>query len=145
MSKSYFRCKTGFTPAPIGIRRILNIRLARGFTLIELIATLVILSIALLPLLNWLPLSIQTRLKAERKTKAIFLAQGKLEELRTKIINNFDQDYNLDLLAFNPPYQNFRYSITDDLNNNLKTISLKAWHIENPQDETIFYTQIARR
>jgi prepilin-type N-terminal cleavage/methylation domain-containing protein len=124
---------------------MLNARLVRGFTLIELIATLVILSIALLPLLNWVPLSIQTQLKAERKTKAIFLAQGKIEELRTAIINNFNQDYNLNPSAFNPPDQNFRYSITDDLNSNLKTISVKAWHIENPQDETIFYTQIARR
>lgn len=122
------------------------LRLKRGFTIIELIASLAILSIALLPLLNWLPISIQTQLKTERKTKAIFLAQGKLEELRTAIINNFDQDYNvLNPLAFNPPYQNFRYSITDDLDINLKTISVKAWHIENPQDETIFYTQIARR
>ena len=116
-----------------------------GFTLIELIAALVILSIALLPLLKWLPLSIQTRLKAERKTKAIFVAQGKIEELRTAILNNFALDYNLDASTLNPPYQNFRYSITDDLNNNLKTISVKVWHIENPQDETIFYTQIARR
>lgn len=126
MSKSYFRFKI-------------------GFTLIELIATLVILSIALIPLLNWLPLSIQTRLKAERKTKAIFLAQGKIEQLRTAIINNFDQDCNSDPSAFNPPYQDFRYSITDDLNNNLKTVSVKTWHIENSRDETIFYTQIARR
>ena len=117
-----------------------------GFTLIELIAALAILTIALLPLVNWLPLSIQTQIKAERKTKAIFLTQAKLEELRTAIINNFDKDYNqLNPLAFTPPYQNFRYSITDDLDANLKTISVKAWNIENPQDETIFYTQIARR
>jgi len=73
------------------------------------------------------------------------VAQGKIEELRTAILNNFALDYNLDASTLNPPYQNFRYSITDDLNNNLKTISVKVWHIENPQDETIFYTQIARR
>jgi prepilin-type N-terminal cleavage/methylation domain-containing protein len=121
------------------------LRFKTGFTLIELIAALVILSIALLPLLRWVPLSIQTHLKAERKTKAIFLAQGKLEELRTAIINNFDQDYNLNPAAFNAPYQNFRYSIIDDLDSSLKTVLVKAWHIENPQDETIFYTQIARR
>ena len=121
------------------------LKLKAGFTLIELIATLVILSIALLPLLRWLPLSIQTHLKAERKTKAIFLAQGQLEELRTAVINNFDQDYNSNPAAFNSPYQNFRYSITDNLDGSLKTVSVKTWHIENPQDETIFYTQIARR
>ena len=121
-------------------------KLKNGFTLIELIAALAILTIALLPLVNWLPLSIQTQLKSEHKTKAIFLAQSKLEELRTAIINNFDQDYNqLNPLAFNPPFQNFRYSITDDLHASLKTISVKAWHIENPKDETILYIQIARR
>lgn len=145
MSKNYHKSQGGFTPTPIEKRHISNTQLVRGFTLIELIAALVILSIALIPLLNWVPLSIQTYLKTERKTKAIFLTQAKLEQLRTAIINNFDQDYNLGPSTFNPPYQNFHYSITDDLNSNLKTISVKTWHIENPQDETIFYTQTARR
>ena len=139
--KSYLK----LTPTPIEMRHKLNTRLVRGFSFVELIAALVILSIALLPLLNWVPVSIQTKLKAERKTAAVFLAQGKIEELRTAIINNFGSDYNLNPTALDPPYQNFRYSITDDLDSDLKTISVKVWHIENPQDETILYTQIARR
>ncbi len=117
----------------------------KGFSLVELIASIVIISIALVPLLNWLPLSIQTHLKAERKTKSIFLAQGKLEEIRAAITNNFNRDFNLDPTPFSPPYQDFFFSITDDLNVNLKTISVKAWHNENPKDETTFYTKAARR
>jgi len=116
-----------------------------GFTLLEVLAALMILSVALIPIIAWVPASIQAKLKVERKTIAIFLCQAKIEELRPGIINNFNADYQVDAAAFVAPYQNFRYSVTDNLNPDLKTISVKVWHIENTQDETVFYTQIAGR
>jgi len=116
-----------------------------GFTFLEILAALMILSVALIPIIAWVPTSIQVKLKVERKTIAIFLCQAKIEELRPKIINNFNADYQADAVAFVAPYQNFRYSVTDNLNPNLKTISVKVWHIENPQDEMVFFSQIARR
>lgn len=120
-------------------------RFLKGFTFLEVLVSLVILSAALIPILVWVPVSIQTRLQAERKTTAIFLCQGKIEELRYKIIKNFDNNYNATSLSFNPPYQNYNYTVTDNLDSALKTISAKVWHIEKPQDETIFYTQISKR
>lgn len=116
----------------------------KGFTFLEVLAALIILSVALIPIMTWVPTSIQAKLKAERQTTAIFLAQGKIEELHTQIINNFNYNYT-NSSVFNPPYQDFRYNVTDNLNTTLKTISVKVWHIERPQDELVFYTQISRR
>jgi prepilin-type N-terminal cleavage/methylation domain-containing protein len=116
-----------------------------GFTFIEVLAAMVILSVALIPLLIWVPTSIQTKLQSERKTTAIFLAQGEIEELHYRIIKNFDRSYNASLISFSPPYQDFRYNVTDSAAGDLKTISVKAWHIEKPEDATIFSTQVARR
>lgn len=117
----------------------------RGFTFLEIIAAIAILSAALIPILTWVPTSLQTKIKTERKTTAIFLAQAKIEELRNNIIKDFDQNYNSASVSFNAPYQGYRYTATDDLVAGFKTISVKAWHIENPNDETAFYTQIAQR
>lgn len=106
---------------------------------------LTILSVALIPIMAWVPTSIQTRLQTERKTTAIFLAQSKVEELHYKVINNFTTNYSEGPLPFNSPYQNFSYTITDNVDSSLKTISARVWHIEKPNDATAFYTQIAKR
>jgi len=117
----------------------------KGFTFLEVLASLVILSVALVPMMTWVPVSIQSKLQAERKTTALFLCQSKIEELRYKIIKDFTANYNASSLAFNPPYQSYKYTAIDNLGSDLKTISVKVWHIEKPQDETIFFTQISKR
>lgn len=117
-----------------------------GFSFLEVLAAVVILSVALIPIMLWVPTSIQTKLQTERKTTAIFLCQRKIEELHYKIIKSFDNNGNPN--GYNEtsiPYQDFRYSVTDDLNLNLKTISVHIWHMETPENETIFYTQVAKR
>jgi type II secretory pathway pseudopilin PulG len=116
-----------------------------AFTFVETLAALVILSAALVPILVWVPTSIQTKLKTERKTVAILLAQRKLEESRFKIIKNFSVDYNEDSVAYATPFQDFRYTITDNLGTSIKTISAKVWNIEKPEDDATFYTQVAKR
>ena len=117
-----------------------------GYTFLEVLMALVILSAALIPIMTWVPMAIQTKLQTERKTTAVFLAQGLMEELRYKIIANFSTSRNTPSpQAFLSPYQDFRYTVTDNLDPDLKTISVDVWHIEKPSDETIFYTQMARR
>jgi len=126
------------------LRRYLKAK--TGVSFLEVLAALIILSVALVPIMTWVPTSIQTKVKSERKTTAIFLAQGKIEELRCQIIGNFTQDRNPPQpVAFPNPYQNFSYTVSDDLNPNLKTISVRVWHIEKPNDETILYTKITKR
>ena len=148
--KSYLKSKNAFTPLEAGHRRCPTVAFGSlpltGFTYLEVLAALVILSVALIPILTWVPTSIQTKLKTERKTTAIFLAQEKLEELRYKIINNFGVDYTVAAPnPFYPPYQDFSYTVNDNFNSNIKTISVKVWHIEKPDDDTTFYTQVTKR
>jgi len=126
-----------------------SLKTKTGFSFVEVLAALVILSAALIPIMLWIPTSIQTKLQTERKTIAIFLCQSKIEELHYKIIKNFDNSgnpngYSETSIPF-ANYQGFLYTVTDDRNATLKTISVKVWHIEKPQDATIFYTQVANR
>ena len=117
-----------------------------GFSFLEVLAALVILSAALIPVMLWVPTSIQTKLQTERKTIAIFLCQSKIEELHYSIINNFTKDNNVTSAHFPPPLpQDYLYTVTDDLNVNLKTISVSVWQNENPENETTYYTQVAKR
>ena len=88
---------------------------------------------------------IQTKRKSEQQTVAVFLAQSKAEELRQNIIRDFSADYNANDVAFGTPYQDFRYTITDNRSPTLKDLSVKVWHIEYPDEEIIFYTQAALR
>ena len=122
-----------------------SLKIISGFTFLEILAALVILSLALIPIMTWVPTSIQTKLRSERTTTAIFLCQSKIEELHYKIIKNFSTNYNQVSIAFDAPYQDFRYTVADDLNLNLKTISVHIWHMETPENETIFYTPVAKR
>lgn len=143
--KKYLNLKAGFTPLQTVEKEQRAMGFVTGFTFLEVLATLVILSVALIPILTWVPLGIQSKIKAEQKTAAIFLCQAKLEDLHYQIIKNFTADYSQYNLSFGFPYQDFRYTVTDDLNSNLKTLSVEVWHAENPEDETVFYTQVARR
>jgi len=117
----------------------------KGFSFLEVLAALVILSAALIPIMLWVPTAFQSKLQTERKTTAIFLAQSKIEELHYRIIKNFSFNYNVTSSAFSSPYENYYYTVTDDLNSSLKTISVTVWHTEKPDDPTTFYTQIAKR
>ena len=117
-----------------------------GFSFVEVLAALVILSVALIPIMLWVPTSIQTKLQTERKTTAIFLGQSKIEELHYKIIKSFSTNYNQAETSFNSPYQDFHYTVTDNsAGTYLKTISVSVWHTETPENATIFYTQVASR
>ena len=91
-----------------------------------------------------MPTLIQTKRKSEQQTLAIFLARSKVEELRQNIIQKFGADYNAKG-AFNLPYQDFRYRISDNLDSTLKDISVEVWHIEYPDEKIVFYTQAALR
>jgi prepilin-type N-terminal cleavage/methylation domain-containing protein len=126
-----------------------SFKLIRGFTFLEVLAALVILSVALIPIMLWVPTSIQTKLQTERKTIAIFLCQSKIEELHYKIIKNFGTDYDQASTSFYPPYpdfKDFRYMVTDNsAGTYLKTISVSVWHTETPENATIFYTRVASR
>ncbi len=122
-----------------------NKRANKGLTFLEVLTAILIMSVALVPILSWVPVSLRTKKKAENKMFAIFLAQSKLEELRIAALNNFSADYDASSVVFPAPYQNFRYTITDSADVGLKTLSVTVWSADEPNDKVILYTNIALR
>jgi len=116
-----------------------------GFTFIEVLMACLILAFALIPIMLWVPVSIQSKARTEQKTAGIFLAQAKIEELRAKVRDNFGNNFSVDSASFSPPYQDYRYTIVDDVYTYLKTISVQVWHVGRPQDNTTLYAQMAPR
>ena len=106
---------------------------------------LVIMSASLIPILVWVPTSITTKAIAEQKTKAIFLAEGLVEQLRYQVINNFATSRTAVSQAFSTPFTGFYYNITDDGGSSLKAITVSVWHSDEPNNAVTFYAQIARR
>ena len=116
-----------------------------GFSFVEVLAALVILSVALIPIMTWVPTSIATKLKTERGTSASFLCQNKIEELHYKLINNFTANYNATSVPFNFPFQDYSYTVTVDSSTTLKTISVSVWHSETPLKKITYYAKVADR
>jgi type II secretory pathway pseudopilin PulG len=112
----------------------------RAFTFLEILFTVVIISAGLIAIMNWVPVAIQTKIKTERRTKAIFLAQKNIEEAKRTLLSNFDSGVTWTVSA--------GFACSGNViseGNNLKTITVSVWHIENPSDITTFYNKVARR
>jgi type II secretory pathway pseudopilin PulG len=112
----------------------------RAFTFLEILFTVVIISAGLIAIMNWVPVAIQTKIKTERRTIAIFLAQKNIEEAKRTLLSNFDSGVTW---TVSPDFACSGNVITE--NPNLKTITVSVWHIENPSDITTFYNKVARR
>ena len=126
--------------------------LESGYTLLEILLTISILSIALIPLMEMLPQALLLDAKLEQETKVAFLAQRKLEEVKSKAIYDFDQDYTESATAFPSPDQGFKYTVSDDQGAEIKEIAVNVWRDEDGDgsagdgEELIeLNTKIARR
>ena len=106
----------------------------RGFTLLEILAAIVILSIALIPMMEMLPAALVLDSQLEQKTRVTFLAQRKLEEVKCKAIYDFSPDYSESATAFPSPDVSFKYVLTDDQGTEIKEISVVVWYDEDGND-----------
>jgi len=143
---------TGFAPLEIvhlvsnKISNSLGKNSLTGFTFIEILVTVVIIAVGLVAIMNWVPLSIQTKIKLERRTTTIFLAQERIDDIKRSALANYDDNFNWAVPQSWPvPYDNFRWTASDDLGANIKAVSVSTWHIEEPDNKIIFDTEIARR
>ncbi|MGI6227561.1 MAG: type IV pilus modification PilV family protein [Peptococcales bacterium] len=57
----------------------------KGMTLVELMVAVVIISLALITMMNMFDLGLNTTIKAKKETKAVTLAQIKMEEAKYKL------------------------------------------------------------
>lgn len=123
-----------------------------GYTLLEIILTISILSIALIPLMEMLPQALLLDAQLEREAKAAFLAQRKLEEVKSKAIYDFDQDYTEPATAFSSPDSTFKYTVSDDQGAEIKEIAVNVWYDEDgngsassDEEQIELNTKIAKR
>ncbi len=123
-----------------------------GYTLLEIVLTMAILSIALIPLMEMLPRAMVLDMQLERETKMAFLAQQKLEEVKGKAVYDFAQDYNETATAFPSPDSTFKYSVTDTPSAEIREVAVSVWYdadgnggVDDGEEHIELNTKIAKR
>jgi len=104
----------------------------RGFTLLELLFAIVILTITIVPLMLLLPQIMATNMNIEQTNRAGFLAQKKMEEMKTKSLTYFNWDYSESTAtSFSSPDAEYMYTVADDYGLYVKQITVNVWHDED--------------
>ena len=123
-----------------------------GYTILEIVLTIAILSIALIPLMEMLPRALLLDDQLEQRARAAFLAQRKLEEVKGKAIYDFDQDYTESATAFAAPDAKFKYTVTDQEADGIKEVGVNVWYdtdssgsAGDDEENVELNTKIARR
>jgi len=99
-----------------------------GYTILEIVLTISILSIALIPLMEMLPRALLLDDQLEQRARAAFLAQRKLEQVKGKAIYDFHQDYTEAATAFQAPDSRFKYTVSDQETDGIKEIGVNVWY-----------------
>ena len=123
-----------------------------GYTLLEIIMAISILSIALIPLMEMLPQALLLDAQLERETKIAFLAQRRSEAVKSRAIYDFAQDYTESATAFPLPDSAFKYTVSDDQGAEIKEIAVTVWYdgdgddsVGEDEEQIILYTKFAKR
>lgn len=131
----------------------------KGFTLIEIIISLTILAVALIPMIQMIPGGLVLRAKIERVTKITFLAQKKMEEQVNFFQYDFDHDSSLsfdpgptDFSSLGFPGFKFKIVVNVVVTNKLKSLKVTVWYDSDSddvpdaeEDSVVFDNQIAAR
>ena len=126
-----------------------------GFTMVEVLVALAILSITLIPLMGLFTMAPVLHAHREQKLRAGFLAQLRLEQVKNKIIEDFEYQYDSgsgdgynkssgDATDFDPPSGDpeeglfepsdaeYRYTIVDAILSGppplIRDITVTVWH-----------------
>ena len=149
--EGHIRLKTRGSRLRTG-RKTRGLSLENGFTLLEILLTIAILSTALIPLMELLPGTLLLDAQMERESKTAFLAQRKLEEVKGKAIYDFSQDYNESGTAFSSPDSTFKYTVSDDQGAEIKEIAVNVWYdkdddnmVDEGEEDIELNTKVARR
>jgi len=105
-----------------------------GFTLLELLLAIAILSIAIIPIMSIFPQVLLMSSKMERESRITFLAQKKLEEVKSQAISDFSQNYSSSATAFSGSDSMFKYVISDVVDNTIRSIRVTVWHDKDGSD-----------
>ena len=106
----------------------------KGFTLLEVLVSAVIISVAIIPISRAIIGIMESKLASERMTKVAMLAREKIEEIKQNAAEEFDRNYT-GSGSFPPPDLNYRYTVQDDGDPVMKTISVTVWFDEDGDGE----------
>ncbi len=111
----------------------------KGFTYLELLAAIVITTIALVPIMRVMPEGMTAATRVERLTRAALLSQSKMDEIRSQILGTnasygFNKDYTESATAFSAPDDDYNYTVTDYHGANIKVLNVTVWFDENGDD-----------
>ncbi len=123
-----------------------------GFTMLEILVSIALMSIVIIPLLGLMADATKIHVQLERQTRSAFLAQLKLEEVKNDATADFTSDYDATAVEFSAPDLGFKYNITDtvDIANDMKAITVVVWYDEDDDDTAdersfTLNTKVARR
>ena len=113
----------------------------RGFTFLEILAAIAIMTIALIPIMRYTPAAIAAARKIERQNQSVFLAQDKIDEARSRMLGSnpdygFDHDYTTGATAFSSPFTGYKYTISDNYAEDIKILNVTVWFDED-QDNVL--------
>ncbi len=108
----------------------------KGFTLVEVLLALVVLSIAIIPLMQIFPQASLMSTNSQRETRIGFLAQQKLEQVKGQALSYFFGDYTEPATAFPSPDSDFKYTVSyftasGDDGNQIRAIKIRVWYDDN--------------
>ena len=111
----------------------------KGLTFLEILAALLIISIAFIPMMKLMTGGIERARGIDAVTCSAFLAEGKTEQIRGLILGSnpaygFDQDYTQSATSFPSPNSDFKYTISDNGADDIKELSITVWLDENSND-----------
>jgi len=105
-----------------------------GFTLIEVLAAIILIAAALIPIMIITSQIIEKSLKDEHLTKVIFLAEGKIEDVKRSVINSFSTSADEAVTSFDSPDEDYKYTVSDDEAFGIKVIQVRVWYDDNNND-----------
>jgi len=123
----------------------------KGLSIIEVAMASVLLIVAMVPILKNLTRAQKLSNEMERKTYALVLAQGKLDEIKVRSIYNFDSIVSLNNVAF-PGTSYLCNVVVTTASTDLKQITVEVGHDDNGDGtltgdkiEVTLATYVARR
>lgn len=129
----------------------------RGFTLVEILLSIVLFGLAVVPLLAGFARSTLSSIQNERETRVVFLAEQLIEHIKGQAINNFTGDYTQPATAFPDPDSMFKFTVdyytsTGDDGNLLKSIHVTVWYdsdgddtVDTEEEQIELFTKVAKR
>ncbi len=147
----------------IADRKSIYINCVKGFTLIEVLASIVIFAVLIAIIMNVVAGSLMVSRNTEITTRSVVLCVGKMDEVRARIFGRstnpdylygWDRNYSEAAAAFPSPHPDYKYTVADpDYPAALiRDIAVTVWYdrdddsiLDSDERGITFNTKVARR